>query len=276
MRHHLDRWLETENELRRAMTGGELQLYYQPEIDLATEALFGVEALLRWHHPRRGLVLPGDFLPVAERSGLIVPIGRWVIEEACRQARRWRDTMGDAAPVISINVSPIQLAREDLSTHVERQLRRRGLPASAVRVELTETALVSTDPKVGAQLQRLRDLGIDVAVDDFGTGYFSLSHLKRLAINLIKIDRSFVAGIGHDRTDDAIVHAVIDLARRLGVRTIAEGVETAEQVALLRAAGCDIAQGFHYARAVPASDLDALIARGVITTPTPVHETAGA
>jgi diguanylate cyclase (GGDEF)-like protein len=268
MRQHLDRWLETENELRRALARDELRLYYQPEIDLDGQELFGVEALVRWQHPERGLVPPADFLPVAERSGLIVPLGRWVVEEACRQARRWRDDLGAAAPVISVNVSPIQLTREDLSAHIERQLSRHGLPASALRVELTETALVNADPRVGLQLQRLRDLGIDVAMDDFGTGYFSLSHLKRLAVNIIKIDRSFVAGLGRERTDDAIVHAVIDLARRLGVRTIAEGVETAEQTALLRAAGCDVAQGYFYARPMPATELDALIASGAIAPPT--------
>jgi diguanylate cyclase (GGDEF)-like protein len=267
MRQHLDRWLETENALRRAIAQGELRLFYQPEVTLDGEVLFGVEALVRWQHPHRGLVLPGDFLPVAERSGLIVPLGRWVVEEACRQARRWHDDLGEAAPVISVNVSPIQLTREDLSAHIERHLALHGLPASALRVELTETALVNADPQVGVQLQRLRDLGIDVAMDDFGTGYFSLSHLKRLAVNLIKIDRSFVAGLGQDRTDDAIVHAVVDLARRLGVRTIAEGVETVEQAILLREAGCDVAQGYLYARPMPAADLDALIASGAILAP---------
>jgi diguanylate cyclase (GGDEF)-like protein len=262
MRDHLAVWLETENELRRALDGGQLRLHYQPEIDLASSALFGVEALLRWEHPTRGELGPGDFLPVAESSGLIVPVGRWVIEEACRQARRWHDRFGAEAPPISVNVSPTQLAREDVGAHVERVLRDHRLPTAALRVEVTETALVSDHPNVGRQLQKLHDVGVEVAVDDFGTGFHSLSHLKRLAVDLIKIDRSFVAGIGRDRTDDAIIHAVVDLARRLGVRTIAEGVESPGQQALLREAGCDVAQGHLYAPPMTAAEIEAGIAGG--------------
>jgi diguanylate cyclase (GGDEF)-like protein len=264
MRDHLARWLNMEHDLRRAVEQGQLRLSYQPEIDLATLSLFGVEALLRWEHPEHGVMHPGAFLSVAESSGLIAPIGRWVIEEACRQARAWRDRFGDRAPVISVNVSPTHLAREDVCGHVERNLRRHHLPAAALRVEVTETALLSDQPHVRAQVQRLHDLGIEVAVDDFGTGFFSLSHLKGLAADLIKIDRSFVSGVGTDRTDDAIIHAVIDLSRRLGVRTIAEGVESGEQISLLIAAGCDVVQGFHYARPMSASELEARIDDGTI------------
>jgi diguanylate cyclase (GGDEF)-like protein len=256
MRDHLARWLAMEHELRHAVGGGQLRLRYQPEIDLRTSSLFGVEALLRWEHPERGLVSPGAFLSVAESSGLIAPIGRWVIEEACRQARIWRDRFGERAPVISVNVSPTHLAREDVCAHVQRNLRRHTLPAAALRIEVTETALLSDHPHVSAQIQQLHDLGVEVAVDDFGTGYFSLSHLKGLAADLIKIDRSFVSGVGINRTDDAIIHAVIDLSRRLGVRTIAEGVESGEQSALLVAAGCDVVQGYHYARPMTAADLE--------------------
>jgi diguanylate cyclase (GGDEF)-like protein len=262
MRSHLAGWLQTENELRAALERGEFRLYYQPEIDLAARRLFGVEALIRWEHPVRGMVPPGEFLGVAESSGLIMPIGRWVIEEACAQARRWRDRYGSGAPPVSINVSPLQLAREDVCAQVERALHGNGLDATAVRVEVTETALLADEVHASAQVRGLRALGVEVAVDDFGTGFFSLSHLKDLRVDVIKIDRSFVAGIGTNRTDDAIIHSVIELARRLGVRTVAEGVETTEQLERLVAAGCDVAQGFLYARPLPPAELEARLDDG--------------
>jgi EAL domain-containing protein (putative c-di-GMP-specific phosphodiesterase class I) len=213
----------------------------------------GCEALLRWAHPDRGELLPGEFLRIAEDDGLIVPIGAWVLEESCRQLAEWRAQGRNLW--VSVNVSARQLAASDFVAVVERALRSSGVPPSAVCLEVTETAVLRR-PEVARQtLHALRRLGVRVALDDFGLGYSSLTHLKALPVDVVKVDRSFVAELCESTQDRAVVEAVLTLARRMGLTVIAEGVETLGQDAVLRELGCPVVQGFLYGRPVPAADV---------------------
>ena len=252
--------------LRRAIERGEFVLHYQPQIDIASGRVVGVEALLRWEHPEFGLVAPGRFIPVAEDSGLIVPIGAWVIEEACRQAVAWRRA-GLPDLVMAVNLSAAQFRRNGIEETVAQALQRSGLVPALLELELTESILLQDVEHVLATVQRLKQLGVQLAIDDFGTGYSSLSYLKRFDIDKLKIDQSFIRDLASDPDDAAIVRAIIQMAHSLGLRAIAEGVETAELLQQLRGFGCDEAQGYHYARPMPAAEAERYLAQ--LTAPPP-------
>jgi diguanylate cyclase len=246
----------TEAALRNAIGQDELVVHFQPEVSVATGAIVGVEALVRWNRPGKGLVPPAEFIPIAEETGLIVPIGEWVLREACRQARAF----DDGRLVIRVNVSARQLAEPGLADSVQAALAMSGLPPERLCLEVTESVVLEDGDRSVAALQALRDIGVGVSLDDFGTGYCSLSYLRRLPIDSLKIDRSFVRGLGHEADDDSIVTSVIDLARSLGVSVVAEGVETEDQLAGLRARGCDTMQGFLFAAPGPAEAVAVLMA----------------
>ncbi|QJR13474.1 sensor domain-containing protein [Usitatibacter palustris] len=257
------RRLEMESGLRRALERGELELYYQPIVDLETGAVKRAEALLRWQEPDRGLVLPGTFLPLAEESGLGHEVGNWVFETACRQARAWRDAgLGDI--VCCVNISPSQLRDSSLVPVLKRLLARAGCEAAWVQLEITETSMVRDLESVGATLSKLRALGVKIAIDDFGTGFSSLSHLRHLAVDTLKIDKTFVADIDAGRSgkprvatgSTAIVSAVLGLAKGLGLDVVAEGIEKPEQLAFLARAGCISGQGYLFCAPLPAAEFE--------------------
>jgi diguanylate cyclase (GGDEF)-like protein/PAS domain S-box-containing protein len=251
------RRLQTENGLRQAVARGELRLHYQPTIHLDTGRLVGVEALVRWQHPERGLLAPNDFIPLAEESGLIVPIGAWVLREACAQAVEWKRRLGPQATLtMSVNVSPRQLADPDLPRVVSEALINTGLDPSTLSLEITETVLLGDSDVTAAALQALKALGVRLEVDDFGTGYSSLSYLRRFPVDGLKVDRSFVMNLLHDAKVEAIVNAVVGLAHGLGIRVVAEGVETSRELDALGDMGCDVGQGYHWSRPLPPQELD--------------------
>ena len=239
-----------EEDLRRALSRGEFALHYQPFVDLATGGVRGVEALIRWFHPRRGLISPAEFIPVAEECGLIDPIGDWVIQEAVTAARKLPRHM-----TVAINLSPIQLKRPGFTLGVIHALGDSGLSPERLEFEITETALLNQDGSILAALGQLRDLGIRISLDDFGTGYSSLSYLRSFPIDKIKIDRSFVADLVDSTDSAAIVRAVVGLGHDLGIETTAEGVETSDQAVMLTAMGCTAGQGYLYARPAPIDDI---------------------
>jgi len=247
-RLHADGRLRTEHALRRALDDGRLRLRYQPIVDLREGRVVGAEALVRYEDPRGQLVLPEAFLDVAEDSGLIVPIGGWVLREACHQLRRWRAHPGGAHLRVTVNLSARQLAAPHLVEWVEQALDDAGLPRDALGVEVTEAALMASGSGALRLLERFGDAGPDLAIDDFGTGYSSLTSLRRSPVDSVKVDRSVVQGLGVDDEATAIVQAVVGLGRALGLATVAEGVETADQLRRLRALGCGFAQGFHFGR----------------------------
>ena len=251
--------LELEHELRDAIERGELTLHYQPEIDLTTRRVVGVEALVRWESPRRGLVSPGEFIPVAEATGLIMPLGEFVLGKACRQTAEWRrERLVPDSFVTWVNLSGRQLSAGGVSAVVRGALDEAGLPASFLGLEVTETAIVPEGPagdRARAELQELHEQGVRIAIDDFGTGFSSLGQLRRFPIDVIKVDRSFVQGIEHDARDAAITANLVTLAHALGLVAIAEGIESNGQLASVRELGCDLAQGFLFARPVPAGEI---------------------
>jgi diguanylate cyclase (GGDEF)-like protein len=266
----LDR-IDLENDLRRALERHELRVYYQPLVTLATGAIVGFEALVRWQHPQRGLVPPLSFIPLAEETGLIVPLGRWVLEESCRQIAEWRSTPAGRDLVISVNLSARQFVHADLVEDVAAVLSASGLEPAALELEITES-VVMDQSEVGIRgLRRLRDLGVRLVLDDFGTGYSSLAYLKHLPLDTIKIDRSFVAGIDAP-ADRAIVQAVLAIADGLGIGVVAEGIETETQRAQLLALGCELGQGYLFSPPVPADAATRLIAP--LRTPRPAVRTA--
>jgi predicted signal transduction protein with EAL and GGDEF domain len=250
----------TERALRRALEAGELRLHYQPIVALDSGTLQSVEALVRWEHPERGLLPPGEFIPIAEESTLILQIGVWTLREACEQAARWRARFGDRAPLpVSVNVSARQLAQAELPEIVGQVLAETGLSAGDLAIEVTETALIEDSSVPAASLGELKSLGVKILLDDFGTGYSSLSHLQMFPIDALKIDRSFVMHLGAGGNNRAIVRAIGAMSSALGLEVVAEGVETAEQAAEAKALGCGWAQGYHFARPAPASEIESLI-----------------
>ncbi len=253
-----------ECDLRRALERGELTLEFQPQFEFAAGRIVGAEALARWRHPRLGPVPPAEFIPLAERSGLIVPLGAWVLQEACRQTRFWRDAGLPHLPV-AVNLSLAQCRSGDLAESTRRVLLASGLEPCALELEVTESLFLSPGNGHLNDLRRLHMQGVRVSIDDFGTGYSSLGRLRQLPVDQIKIDQSFVAGLGHSADAEAIVCAVIRLGRSLGLRVVAEGVETGAQCAFLRAEGCDAAQGFHIARPLPPSEFAALLRESTVT-----------
>jgi diguanylate cyclase (GGDEF)-like protein/PAS domain S-box-containing protein len=245
--------LVIRNGLRRALERGEFTLHYQPQIDLASAAVIGAEALIRWNHPEFGLVPPGRFIPIAEDSGLIVPIGEWVIHEACRQAMAWK-TSGLPDLTIAVNLSAVQFRRSQVEQTVISALQQSGLDPSLLELELTESILIQNVEQVLATVKRLKLLGVKLSIDDFGTGYSSLSYLKRFDIDKLKIDQSFIRDLATDPDDAAIVRAIIQMAHSLNLKTIAEGVENPGMLQRLRIFRCDEAQGYHFARPMPADE----------------------
>ena len=248
------RRLEIERELARALDDGQFELHYQPKIDLGDGRFVGCEALLRWNHPTLGRVPPDVFVPVAEETGLIVRLGDWVLEEAARQMAAWRRTCGLEA-VVAVNVSPLQLRREDFPRRLEDTLGRHGLSPANLQLELTESSLVEDDARTREVLHAVSALGVSLALDDFGTGYSSLSYLGKYPFDCLKIDRSFVCDMLDDPQSASLIDAIVALARSLGLATVGEGAESAEQCEALHRAGCDVVQGHFFARALPPHEL---------------------
>jgi EAL domain-containing protein (putative c-di-GMP-specific phosphodiesterase class I) len=256
MRARIMERLELENGLRRALHNDELRVYYQPEMSLTDSRMVAVEALVRWEHPERGLLEPAEFVPLAEQTGMIVEIGAWVLNEACRQVAAWRAAGFELG--VAVNVSPRQLAHPDIVDTVRAALDASGLPPEALSLEITENCVMRDPEATLATLSLVKDLGVKLALDDFGVGFSSLAQLKEmLPLHALKVDRSFITGIADDDRSSAIVAAVVMLATTLGVTAIAEGVETAAQAAQARALGCDLSQGFFFTEPEPADTLAA-------------------
>ncbi len=237
--------------LRKALDAAQFQLYYQPQIEIGSNRLIGAEALIRWCHPERGMIPPGQFIPVAESSGLIVAIGDWVLQEACREVARWQ-AAGVSQPLVAVNLSALQFANGNIEQSVANAIAAAGIAPAMLELELTESIMMHDTENVLATVQRLKETGVSLSIDDFGTGYSSLSYLKRFAVDKLKIDQSFVRELLTDQSDAAIVHAIIQMAHNLGLRTIAEGVETAAVLEQLQAYGCDEVQGYYLAKPMPA------------------------
>ena len=253
--------LDRESDLRTAITQGQLRLQYQPEIELSTGRIVALEALVRWDRPSHGVIAPDDFIPVAEETGLILPLGQWVLREACRQACAWPVPAGaEEAPAVTVNVSARQVRHPDFVTQVAAILEETGLPGSRLKLEVTERVFVEDVVATGETLRGVKALGVGLMIDDFGIGYSSLGYLRRLPIDTLKIDRSFVSGAGSEINDRAIVTAIAGLGHALGMTVTAEGIETAEQLEHARSMGCDHAQGYYLGRPLDPDVLPALLA----------------
>jgi len=252
--------LYLQGQLRNAVKNEEFLLHYQPQVDIANGRIIGAEALVRWQHPELGLIPPGKFIPLAERSGVVIPMGEWVLNEACRQARIWQE---NGLPlVMAVNLSALQFKRGNLLETVANALKQSGLAASQLELELTESILLQDVETAIKTLRSLKDMGIKLSIDDFGTGYSSLSYLKRLAVDKLKIDQSFVRDLAEGADSAAIVRAIIQLGHTLQLTVIAEGVETDPQLAFLRDHGCDEIQGYLFGRPVPAAEFVKLLEKG--------------
>lgn len=263
----LDR-LKLEYDLRLALDLGQFELHYQPQIDATNQCLYGAEALIRWRHPERGLVPPNDFIPLAEEIGLIVPIGGWVIAEAARQVTRWHATGLDQM-VVSVNISALQFHQSSFLAEVQAIMEAVGATPESLELELTESMLMSDMDVSITMLQKFRDLGYRIAIDDFGTGFSCLNYLRRLPVNILKIDQSFVRDMQADEASLAIVSYIIRLAQSLGMDTIAEGVETSTEMSLLLKEGCHLMQGYHFSKALPPAQFDAWLAEWSTHSPSP-------
>ncbi|MEA3217034.1 MAG: hypothetical protein QOJ19_3190, partial [Acidimicrobiia bacterium] len=274
LRQQSEARLNLESGLRRALDRDELRVFYQPIVSVTSEELIGMEALLRWEHPSRGLVHPAEFIGVAEDTGLVEPIGAWVLEQACRQLKVWQER--GLSPVhVAVNLSGRQLQSATIVDTVADILRRTAVNPADVCLEVTESVLMTDPAAAAAKLTRLRQLGVHLAIDDFGTGYSSLAQLRRFPIDRLKIDRSFVAHLGEEPESTAIVTAVLHLAKALGLTTVAEGVETAEQRAQLQLLGCELGQGYHWSRPAEADHLEAwLSTRPLEGAPPPADDLA--
>ncbi|MFL6205505.1 MAG: putative bifunctional diguanylate cyclase/phosphodiesterase [Acidimicrobiales bacterium] len=268
--HHYDsemqarahRRAEVEDALRGATERNELVLHFQPEVSLRTNQIVAVEALVRWQHPDWGLVAPGEFVSVAENSNLILELGTWVLANAMRQCAQWHAGFGPSAPTVAINISARQFLQDDFVELVATTLERTGADPGDICLEITESILMDDVDLTVATLRRLKALGVQLAVDDFGTGYSSLSYLRRFPVDVLKVDQSFVSGLGHDPEDSAIVQAVVAMGRALQLTTVAEGVETAHHLIELRELDCDLAQGYHFARPRPAEAISRMLEAG--------------
>lgn len=256
--------LVQEAEMRRAINEKEFRVYYQPLVSLETGRIRGFEALVRWQHSLYGLIPSSEFIPLAEQTELIVLIGRWVLTEACHQVRLWqREHRSDPALTLSVNISACQFQQPNLIKEITYTLKDTGLPPQDLRLEITESVMMHNASAMVA-LQELKDMGVGLAMDDFGTGYSSLSYLKRFPVDTLKIDRSYVDGLGSDAGDTAIVHATIAFAKSLSLNIIAEGIENARQLILLRGLGCKLGQGYHFAKPLPSDKARELLASGLL------------
>jgi diguanylate cyclase (GGDEF)-like protein len=251
--------LQIESDLRKVLERGELEVYYQPIVSTREQHLLGFEALVRWHHPERGLVLPTEFISIAEDTGLIVPIGGWVLREACAQMRAWQQEFASCGPlVINVNSSPRQLLRAEFVGEVADILADTGLAPECLKLEITEGVMIENTDQVISILTELRALGVQLGLDDFGMGYSALSYLRRFPFQTLKIDRSFISGI-HESGNTQIVRAIVSMAEGLSMNVTAEGVETAEQLAGLQNLACDSAQGFYFAKPMPRDEARSLL-----------------
>jgi EAL domain-containing protein (putative c-di-GMP-specific phosphodiesterase class I) len=252
--------------LRKAVVQNDLRLYYQPQIQLHFQPqveqhngeIIGAEALVRWEHPELGLIYPDRFIPLAEESGLIIPLGEWVLRTACEQNKAWQ-AAGLPPMSIAVNLSPRQLQHPKLVAQIEHLLKVTGLDPAWLELEITESMILHNTDKIIGTLHDIKRMGIRISIDDFGTGHSSLSNLQRLPVDSVKIDRSFVRNITSDPNDAAIAVAVIEMAHNMGLRVIAEGVETWEQMAFLQAHKCNVMQGFYFSKAVPVNEFEALV-----------------
>jgi diguanylate cyclase (GGDEF)-like protein len=254
--------LQLESELRTAVIEKQFELHYQPLVNLDTHRIVGFEALLRWRHPERGLLSPLEFVGVTEEMGLIVPIGRWVVETAVEQVSKWRPADPGQLLNVSVNLSPRQLHDDDFLAIATTALAKAGLPPAALTVEITENLLLGDSSLAEERLAQLRGCGIRIAVDDFGTGYSSLAYLRRFPVDVLKVDRSFVSPLSEDPRAAALVKSIIDLATALDMDTVAEGVETASQAEILNSLGCHVAQGFYFAKPQPADVIERILLGG--------------
>jgi EAL domain-containing protein (putative c-di-GMP-specific phosphodiesterase class I) len=254
--------LQLETHLRRAAERGEFILHFQPIVEIESNLIVGMESLVRWNRPGTGLVSPATFIPLAEETGLIVPIGDWVLEAACRQLRSWHDS-GHAGLRIAVNLSPKQFRRRDMAQTIADTLAKTGLAANHLELEITESSVMENPEAAVRTLHALKEMGVHLSVDDFGTGYSSLSQLKRFPIGTLKVDQSFIRDLPGDEDNAAIASAIIAMGQRLRLTLVAEGVETPEQLAFLRERGCRYVQGFLFSRPVPADQLSLLLVTGL-------------
>ena len=250
--------LELENSLRHALERDEFRVYYQPRIEVASSRIIGAEALIRWDCPGKGIIPPDSFISIAEETGLIIPIGQWILQEACRQNSAWQQA-GLPPISVSVNLSPIQFRHAGLVQSVAAALQQANLDPACLELELTESFVMHDAERINVAMQSLKALGVDIAVDDFGTGYSSLSYLKRFPVDRLKVDKSFVRDIDSDPDDAAIVRAIITLGHALGLKVVAEGVETRAHLEFLQQHGCDELQGYYFSRPVPAAEMEALL-----------------
>jgi diguanylate cyclase len=258
MTHAMQKRLALENDMRRALAAGEFELYYQPELSTRTGRIEAVEALLRWRHPTKGLIGPSSFISLAEETGLMVPLGEWALREACRQARAWQVAFGTMFPV-AVNLSATQFRHQNVLQVIRSALSDADLDARSLEIELTESALMTNPEESAGVLKQLRKLGVGVAIDDFGTGYSSLSYLRRFPIDKLKIDRSFIRDLTISSTDESIVNAIVSLARSVGLKVVAEGIESKEQLEFVTRLECDQWQGYHCCTPQTAAHFEAML-----------------
>jgi EAL domain-containing protein (putative c-di-GMP-specific phosphodiesterase class I) len=263
--------VELGQQLRHAVENQELILHYQPMVDMGTGEIQGVEALIRWAHPTRGLLAPAEFLGVAEQTGAIFAIGEWVLDSACRQVREWNAKFPKSTLRVSVNLSPTQILQAGIVEVVSSALARSGLDPSLLVLELTEAVMVQDTDLAATRLGQLKSLGVGLAIDDFGTGYSSLSYLRQLPFDILKIDKGFIDGVTQGETEPALTRAILHLANALNMITVAEGVEEAAQAGVLQDLGCRFAQGYLFARPLPVDQFEALLASAPNV---PVHNSA--
>ena len=263
MHDRAKRRIDIENSLRSAVENSEFLLHYQPKVEVVSGKIVGAEALIRWQHPERGMVSPGEFIPVAEESGLIGPIGAWVTREACRQNREWLD-LGLDTVCVSVNMAAPQFRESDIVVQTAAILAETGLPAELLELEITEGLLIGDIDAIEEKLRGFRELGLKIAIDDFGTGYSSLSYLSRFPITTLKIDRAFIHDLENNKSTAEIARAIIGLSRGLELEVVAEGAETAEHINFLTEQGCGTVQGFFYSRPLPAAEFEAMLRRGTV------------
>jgi EAL domain-containing protein (putative c-di-GMP-specific phosphodiesterase class I) len=272
--------LRLETDLRQAVERNELRLHYQPIVRLDSDTIFGFEALLRWQHPRLGMLAPGDFIALAEETGAIVALGQWVVSEACRQLQEWQSLLPPAISAANIatfgvplqmtlNLSAREFRQRNLVEQVKKALTDANLDPRQITLEITESVVMEDAQITIGTLRDLKNLGVQLAIDDFGTGYSSLSYLRRFPVNTLKIDRSFVGNLGVKTEDAEIVRAIVSLARTLGLKVVAEGVETHEQLSQLESLQCELVQGYLYSRPLPAEAIAALLVSSSFATKSP-------